>query len=170
VYKRCARFFPRTALVDEYCTSKMCCDCGCKLLEVVDKRPRGAAQITASPAAPPTAAAPQSDPPAAPPPPPSVRSTSCASRVRGLRWCSSTSCRKFVSRDAAAARNILRAWRAQAVRAPRPRYLARDSECNRGPLTRFTLLAPTGRCHGAARAACSDTRALGLHRIPLDSF
>jgi hypothetical protein len=49
--------------------------------------------------------------------------------VRGLRWCGSTSCRKFINRDGNAALNILRAFKAGDSR---PHYLQRnprDSLC-----------------------------------------
>ena len=67
VAKRCAQFY-KTEMVDEYCTTKVCCECNERSYSVTEN----------------------------------------GQSIRGLRWCSSTNCRRFFDRDLNAALNILR--------------------------------------------------------------
>lgn len=68
--------------------------------------------------------------------------------LRGLRWCGTHTCRKFVSRDPAAARNILAADGPDG----RPEYLSRDYDGNKGRLPWRTLtVAEQMRLRACAR-------------------
>ena len=108
--KRCAQFY-ETEMIDEYNTSKMCCNCGCELTKFYGKPKKKQKRKKKEEAR-------KSD---------SGRlrlrfykhlhsqKFLCHSRggkglfeIRGLRWCSSTTCRKLKSRDVNAALNILK--------------------------------------------------------------
>ena len=70
--------------------------------------------------------------------------TRATREVRGLRRCDSTYCRKFLDRDANAARNILAVFKglwSKGLKDPthRPPSLRRDCETSRGPLSTFHL-------------------------------
>ena len=67
VAKRCANFY-KTEMIDEFCTTKVCCECNERTYTIDDN----------------------------------------GKSIRGLRWCSSTKCRRFFDRDLNAALNILR--------------------------------------------------------------
>ena len=105
--KRCAQFY-ETEMIDEYNTSKMCCNCGCELTKFFGKpkkkqkrkKTRRREDLVVEAPVPQT--------------PPEIEILLSFQRrqdtfeIRGLRWCSSTTCRRLVSRDVNAALNILK--------------------------------------------------------------
>jgi transposase len=101
VAKRCAQYY-KTEMVDEYCTTKVCCECNERSYSVTEN----------------------------------------GQSVRGLRWCSSTNCRRFFDRDLNAALNILRCPASHG----RPNSLSRDF-FNRLPFNEKLLIRKQKTLH-----------------------
>ena len=106
--RKCSNFYP-TVMVDEFRTTKICYKCDCQLHPVSKKAPGYKYE---------TIKGVNIDM--------KVKKNVIIDReIRGLRWCSSTKCRKFYNRDLNAALNILRCYKSGTIR---PGILSRN--CN----------------------------------------
>ena len=104
--KKCSTFYP-TVMVDEFRTTKICYKCDCQL-HPVSRKASGYKYETIK----------------------GVnidlklkKNVIIDREIRGLRWCSSTKCRKFYNRDLNAALNILRCYKSGTRR---PEILSRN--------------------------------------------
>lgn len=85
ISKRCCQYY-ETTMIDEYNTTKMCCECGEPLRKLFRKKKKDLGETEES----------------------LGLTKRNGQEIRGLRWCDSTRCcRKFRSRDVNAALNIL---------------------------------------------------------------